>query len=145
MESYEADYYELRLGGAVLIVSPFKNENELSMISRPARPSLLSADVWLEAGSLVPLTLEYAKKLGPIKLRLLWESDSIEREVIPTESLLHTLGSQTTPFPLLVIPAATDASKSSLSNDLDYRFAVVDVEETLTLYARDAFSNLQIH
>jgi len=44
---------------------------------------LHSADIWLEQGSLVPLTLKYAEKLGPTKLRLLWESDSMERTVIP--------------------------------------------------------------
>jgi len=42
----------------------------------------------------------------------------------------------------MVNPAATDAKTSHLSNDLDYRYSVVGVSETLTLYARDAFNNL---
>ena len=65
----------------------------------------------------------------------------MEREVIHKENLFHTLGSQTTPFHLLVIPAATNSMTSSLSNDMDYRFAVVDVEEVLILNARDAYMN----
>lgn len=41
------------------------------------------------------------------------------------------------------MPAVTNASFSHLSNDLDYRYAIVDVQETLFMYARDEFSNLQ--
>ena len=145
IESYEAAYFKLEISGETLIVSEFKNENELSMIRPTKKNSALSADIWLEQGSRVPITLRYAEKLGPTKLRLLWESDSMARVVIPPECLYHTLGSQTTPFPLSVNPAPTVATASSLSNDVDYRFAVVDLQETLILNARDAFMNQQMH
>jgi hypothetical protein len=114
---HEAAYFELRISGEVLIVSEFKNDNELSMASAAESAQVHSADIWLEEGNLVPIALRYAEKLGPTKLRLLWESDTMERVVIPPESLYHTLGSQTTPFPFLVIPALSDAATSSLSND----------------------------
>jgi hypothetical protein len=145
IESYEAAFFELQVSGEVLIESAFKNENELSALGSAAVVAVLSADVWLEEGNLVPINLRYAKKLGPTRLRLLWESDSLERTVIPADCLFHELGSETTPFALSVSPASTDASTSSLTNDLDYRYAVVDVEETLVLNARDAHGNQQSH
>lgn len=108
-------------------------------------PSILNetyADVWLEAGQLVPISLRYAQKLGETKSRLLWENDSMEKTVIAKEYLYHVLGSQTTPFDFSVIPAQTNASFSHLTNDFDYRFAVVDVEEVLIINNRDEFTNL---
>lgn len=99
-------------------------------------------DIWLDAGVLVSIDLRYAQKLGETKVQLLWETDSMEKVVIDEEYLYHTLGSQTTPFTFLVIPASTNGTFCHLSNDLDYRYAVVDVQETLILYLRDEFDNL---
>jgi hypothetical protein len=59
--------------------------------------------------------------------------------------LFNTLGSQTTPYTLLVEPALSDSTTSSLSNAVDYPYAVVGVQETLTFWAKDAYYNLQIH
>jgi hypothetical protein len=69
----------------------------------------------------------------------------MEKVVIDEEYLYHTLGSQTTPLTFTVEPASINGTFCHLSNDLDYRYAVVDVEETLILYLRDEFDNLQIH
>jgi hypothetical protein len=75
-----------------------------------------SADVWLEAGQRLPLSLRLAVKMGPTKLRLLWESDSMEKVAIPSDSLYHTLGSSTTPLALTVTPTDTDPLASTLNN-----------------------------
>lgn len=105
--------------------------------------TLHSADIWLVGGALAPISLKYAEKMGPIKVRLLWESDTMARVVIPPAALLHSLGSTTTPFAITVAPAGTEATKSTLANAVDHTYAVVGVEETLTLTARDAFVNVQ--
>ncbi len=69
----------------------------------------------------------------------------MEKTVIAKEHLYQSLGSQTTPFNFQVVPAAANATSSHLANDFDYRYAVVNVPEVLTLYARDEFQNLEDH
>jgi hypothetical protein len=64
------------------------------------------------------------------------------KQVIPMDAYFYKRGSETTPFNINVVPAVTNASFSHLSNDIDYRYAIVDAEETLFMYARDEFSNL---
>jgi hypothetical protein len=90
---------------------------------------------------MVSISLRYAQKLGPTRIRLLWESDAIAKIVIGKQYLYQTLGSQTTPYPLTVIPAATSSAHSSLANDQNYKYAVVNVQETHMLFARDQYMN----
>ena len=87
------------------------------------------------------ISLRYAQKLGSTRIRLLWESDSIVKTVIGKQYLHHTLGSQTTPFALTVVPAASSGPHSSLTNVEATKYAVVNVQETHVLLARDEYNN----
>jgi hypothetical protein len=102
-------------------------------------------DYWLEEGQFVPFEMTYAQRLGDTKIRLLWANDFMEKTIITSEYLYHTLGSWTTPYQFLVIPATTNASFSTLASNQAYPYAVVNVQETLVLTVRDQFDNVQIH
>lgn len=69
-----------------------------------------------------------------------WESDSVEKEIIPSEYLFNRLYSEQTPFAFTVEPASTNPLSSILDGD-DYQLAVVGVQEDLTLLARDYYEN----
>lgn len=145
VETHQAAYHELLVGSEGRIVSEFLPTEGILHNTQEDIEGETYLDIWLDANVPVPITLRYAQKLGETKVRLLWESDLMERALIDSEHLFHTLGSQTTPHLFTVIPASTNGSFCHLSNDFDYRFAVVDVEETLILHLRDEFGNLQIH
>lgn len=145
IESYETAFFELDIAGQARIRGDFPTESDESLSSKVDLESSRYSDIWLEQGSLVPISLKYAQKLGPTKIRLLWESDSIVKTVIEKVYLFHTLGSQTTPFALVVSPAISSALHSSLADNEDYKYAVVDVLETHTLHVRDRFMNQQAH
>jgi archaellum component FlaF (FlaF/FlaG flagellin family) len=145
LDSFQANFHELTIGNETRVQSWFSPEQELG--SEPVQSIYNEnyTDIWLEKDILTHITVKYAKKLGPTKIRLLWESDTLAKTVIDRQYLLHTLGSQTTPVPITVIPALTNASFCHLTNDLDYRYAVVNVQEVHTVNLRDEFGNLQNH
>lgn len=87
------------------------------------------------------ITLLFAEKFGPTKIKLYWESDSLDYQIIPSTYLYNVLYSSNTPVTFTVIPDTTNATTTALSND-DYMYASVNVQETLTIYARDSYSNL---
>lgn len=145
VDTYHAAYHELLIGNETRIVSKFLPTDGTLYNTLDDIEGETYVDIWLEADELVSIELRYAQKLGETKVRLLWETDRMEKVVIDEEHLYHTLGSQTTPLIFTVEPASTNGTFCHLSNDLDYRYAVVDVEETLILYLRDEFDNLQIH
>jgi hypothetical protein len=79
IETYEAAYFDLQLNNVTIVQSRFLSENELSTSTTLTNNSFYSADIWLEQDALVPISLRYAEKLGETKIRLLWESDSLEQ------------------------------------------------------------------
>jgi hypothetical protein len=91
------------------------------------------------------LTLEllYVERLGDSKIKLLWESDSQPLEIVPSERLYNLLNSETTPFEFTVIPAMTNQTTSTLTVLDNVAYAIVNVEEVHTIYARDVFGNAQ--
>jgi hypothetical protein len=94
--------------------------------------------------SFTDVVLKYAQKQGPTKIKLLWESDSRNLEIISDEYLFNELYSSYTPFIFTTIPDISNQTKSTLVND-DYKIALVGIQETLTIYARDKFGNKQNH
>lgn len=101
------------------------------------------ADIVLKQGNLHSIQIDYVERRGETKLILSWESDSVEKEIIPSSQLYNTLYSTTTPFLLTVIPQNTDPQSVTLSTG--WQIAVVDVQETMTLTSLDVFKNIQIH
>jgi len=67
--------------------------------------------VWLRAGALADLKLEYSARAGLSSLALQWKSSSQTKQAVPGESLFslpkHVSGS---PFALTVYPAGTSAA-----------------------------------
>ncbi len=102
-------------------------------------------DVDFVQGTFYDVEVRFAHKIGPHKLRLLWESDTRDLEVIPSTHLFNQLCSSSTPFILQVVPDITNATTSGLANQVDYKNAIVGVKETHTILARDKYGNLQNH
>jgi hypothetical protein len=98
-------------------------------------------DADLYQGSLTTIDLRYAQRLGTTKLILLWESDSTNLEVIPSTYLYNELYSSTTPFAFTCTPDISNSSTTGLTNN-NYQIALVGIQETLTINARDKFGNL---
>lgn len=97
-------------------------------------------DVSLKKDTFTDIRLKYAERLGQTKLRLLWESDSRNLEVIPSEYLYNELYSSLTPFLFNCIPSITNSTTSGLINR-DHEIALVGIPEVITLYARDKYGN----
>lgn len=102
------------------------------------------ADLELIDGEFYDIELWFRVEQGETKLILQWESDSIEKEVIPGEYLYNTLYADATPFTFAVDPAATNPL-SSIVDGTDYQTASVGVQEVVTVYARDYFENQVDH
>lgn len=49
------------------------------------------ADVEFVAETFYDLEIHYSHKIGPHKLRLLWESDTMDYQVIPASNLFYKL------------------------------------------------------
>lgn len=96
-------------------------------------------DVVLEENKLHKIRIEYVEKKGRTRIRLLWESDTVEKEIIPNEQLFNTLYSSTTPLTVLVIPRDTHQMFVDITSG--YEMAVVDALETHYLTAHDLYSN----
>ena len=140
IDSYEAAFHQLTLKGEVVIESEFKTSEQTSIGSSILADSY--TDIWLVADELVPLELKYAQKQGETKISMQWESDSMLLQEISSDYLLHTLGSETTPFDITVLPANTNATFSHLEDDVATKYAIVDLEKSHVLNARDEFGNL---
>ena len=108
---------------------------------QPLSAFFTSNNIDLVAGQFYKLKITYAEKLGLTKLKLFWESDSQEFEIISSDQLYNLLNSQYTPYLFTVIPAVTNETKSFLGDLQDASFATVNVEETNLIYARDKFGN----
>lgn len=79
IDTYEAAFHELRIGNVTQLVNEFPPEREAGASAKINKPTETSTDIWLEAGNPISIELKYAQKLGPTKIRLLWESDSIAK------------------------------------------------------------------
>ena len=145
VETEESAYHQLELNGTAQLTREFRLEGDVDESPAEDVQGETYVDYWLEASQYVPIKLKYAQKLGDTTIRLLWANDFMAKTVISSTYLYHTLGSTTTPFAFNVVPATTNASFSSLASDTAYRYAVVDVQETLVLTVRDQFMNVQNH
>jgi len=145
VETEESAYHQLELNGTAQLTREFRLEGDVDESPAEDVQGETYVDYWLEASQYVPIKLKYAQKLGDTTIRLLWANDFMAKTVISSTYLYHTLGSTTTPFAFNVVPATTNASFSSLASDTAYRYAVVDVQETLVLTVRDQFTNVQNH
>lgn len=101
------------------------------------------SDYILTADSVYSLTLEYVEKIGTSEVKLFWESDEIEKQLIPPEYLFNTLYSQYTPITLVVEPLDTNEEHVVITGE--YAQAVSGIAETISIEARDIYDNLQIH
>ena len=57
-----------------------------------------SADIVVDREQLYDIEIQYAERLGGTRLKLLWESDSQQLEVIKKEKLFYKLNSADTPY-----------------------------------------------
>jgi len=89
--------------------------------------------------------LRYAQKIGPHKLRLFWESDTRDREIIPAKFFYNRLSSTFTPYVLQVLPDISNATTTALASSVDYKDSIVGIKESHLIYVRDMFGNLQNH
>ena len=132
--AFNNSYFQLALNGQVLIQNDFSGIGSQNMY----------VDYDFTQGQLVSISLSYAQKLGPTLFQLFWESDSVIYEIVPSQYLLNTLYSASTPYLITVIPSITNATTSGLSNN-NYMTALVGVAETQTIIARDQFGNQQVN
>eukprot|EP01022_Parablepharisma_sp_SALTPOND_P020162 TRINITY_DN3593_c0_g1_i1.p2 TRINITY_DN3593_c0_g1~~TRINITY_DN3593_c0_g1_i1.p2 ORF type:complete len:1692 (-),score=110.26 TRINITY_DN3593_c0_g1_i1:19422-24497(-) len=125
----------LKINGEVIIdnISPGGTMNPSSEYS---------AYYTLTSGVFYDIVLEYVETRGSSQIQLFWQSDSIPKQIIPSENLYNVLYSDTTPFSLTANPAAIDPEYCTLSKDYDK--AVVGVPKTVVIQARDRYSNLQL-
>ena len=82
------------------------------------------ADIALTAGEFYPIEVWFRQRYGETLLRIYWESDSIEKQILPKNRLFNRLYSEQTPFAFTVNPAETNPLSSILSGE-DYKQAVV--------------------
>lgn len=101
-----------------------------------------SAYYTFTSGIFYDIVLEYVETRGQSQIQLYWQSDSVPRQIIPSANLYSILYSEITPFILSATPAATDPAFCVLTGD--YSKAVVGVSKTVTLQAKDKYSNLQV-
>jgi hypothetical protein len=103
----------------------------------------LSAPVALAAGQLYRVEVRYAKTNGTPKVRLMWQSNSQELQVIPAESLFNLQYIDAVPHSFNVSPAESDPSRTLFEQTSGLEEAVVNVEEVHILTVRDEFGNLK--
>ena len=98
------------------------------------------SDVEFTADELHTIELWFRQTSGENTLILSWESDTIEKDPIPSMYLFNTLYSETTPFSFTVLPAITNPLSSTIDGT-DYLLALDGIEETLFLHAKDYYEN----
>ena len=102
-----------------------------------------SNDVDLVAGELYSIEVLYAERLGDSKIKLFWESNSQPYELIESERFYNVLNSRNTPHLFEVIPAPTNETTTTLVDVAAIEYAIVNMQETHHIYARDVFGNSQ--
>ena len=137
VESEDYHFINLTLDGSLLISL---NDSSAGVI--PSSGDYY-ADYTLTEGSLYSLTLQYAERIGSSEVKFYWESDQLNKEIIPKTYLYNTLYSENTPITLVVQPL--DTSETNVIVNGDYSQAVSGVQETISIEARDMYGNLQIH
>ena len=122
IDVFNTTQVQLILNGQSLIT------NDFTGIGTPG----MYADVEFTQGVFYSIEVHYAQKIGPSKLSLLWESDSMDFQVINSTYLYNTLSSQTVPsmqpmpYILQVNPDISNATTSALT-DNGYQVAIVNV------------------
>ena len=134
-----ADYYTMKLviGGETLI------DLQASANGIIYTGQYYYADKVLDINTLYDITIDYSEKIGASQVRFYWESDQITKEIVPQQYLYNTLYSENTPLTVVIEPLPTSGTKVVVTGD--YVQAVAGVQETISLEARDIYSNLQIH
>jgi len=108
VESMSTAQFKIKLNGQTIIENEFKNELASATTgnnnSNSAATSAIyaSADIVVDKGQLYEIEIQYAERLGGTKLKLLWESDSQQLEVIKKEKLFYKLNSADTPYSFVV-------------------------------------------
>jgi len=100
-------------------------------------------DLEFTQGTFYDVTVRFAHKLGPYKLHLYWESDTLDKQVIPPSAFYNQLCSQFTPFVIQVVPDISNSTTTMLQDPLTS--AIVDAMQTQTIVARDSYGNVQNH
>ena len=95
----------------------------------------------LEKDQLYNISLEYVETRGNSQVQLYWQSDSTSKQIIPSTYLYNILYSDSTPFILKASPTTTNPEYCTISGA--YSSAIVGVQKTITLLAKDKYSNLQ--
>jgi len=89
--------------------------------------------------------MKFASTLGDAKLKLYWESNSLDYELVPQTAFHYELNSKHTPHSFTVDPATSNETTTTLVALAEIAAATVDVEEVHYLWARDKFGNFQNH
>lgn len=137
--------FKVQLNGQTVIENEFKNE--LLTLANSASKSAMyaSQDIKVEnVEQLYEIQIVYAERLGGTKLKLLWESDSQQLALVSKEKLFYKLNSADTPYQFVVQPTITSPSNTHLVDIAPLNQALVNVEETARINARDQFGNLKI-
>lgn len=113
-------------------------------LSGTSNRKLNYVDVEMDNNVLYEIELRYANKIDETKIQFFWESDSREKEIIKSQYFYSTLNSQTTPFPFDVVADTTNETFCEISGT-SYSSAQVGILQTIFIYARDQFNNLQEH
>jgi len=131
LTGYPADYYSVVWEGHVLAKGPTErywfyvdSQDYFSIqvliddtfVINTLESHHCFGDIVLKEGNLHHIQIKYIEKKGRSRVRVLWESDSVEKEVIPMQQLYNTLFSSTTPFSLTVIPWDTHQMFVGISN-----------------------------
>lgn len=95
-------------------------------------PESMFVDLEFTQNTFYNIEVRYAQRIGPHKLHLMWESDTRDLEVIPSEYFYYQLCSSFTPFILQVVPDISNATTTALSpqSQIDHKNAIVGVKET---------------
>ena len=96
----------------------------------------------LEKNTMYDFLVEYIETRGNSFIKIYWQSDSIEKQIISSNYLYNDLYSDYTPLLVTVNPTTTDPLSCAIING-EYATAVVGVQETITLAARDKYGNTQ--
>lgn len=139
-----SEYYKFTVATDNTVRLTINGESLIDTISTSSTlspSSEYSAYYTMSSGTLYDVVLEYVETRGASLIQLYWQSDSISKQIIPSDYLYNSLYSENTPFVLTAYPGATNAAYCTVSGD--YSTAIVGVAETIVLQARDQYGNLQ--
>ncbi|KAL7444122.1 hypothetical protein ACHAXM_009872 [Skeletonema potamos] len=108
----------------------------------PPSSSMLHAEHNLTKSESHEIILEYRDILGNATARLMWSSESTPIATIPSSSLYYKEPVRDSPFEYVVLPAATDASKSQAVGEGAHT-AIAGKQHSFTIVPKDAYNNFR--